>query len=129
MRCKFGVLLVDRFLIAPGLGGATTEESVYDSARMKQVPNRTEKGVGFRLRWRIRGESLEVGPLLGYECATSLRQNQNQMQFVPKTALPKNSQFFTFQRMLRTSDGDMFGEVLVVGSVSWGPSTKSITLG
>ena len=91
MRCKLGVLLVDRFLIAPGLGGATTEESVYDSARMKQVPNRTEKGVGFRLCWRIRGGSLEVGPLLGYECPTSLRQNQNQMQFVPETALPKDS--------------------------------------
>jgi hypothetical protein len=42
MRCKLGVLLVDRFLIAPGLGGATTiEESVYDSACMKQLPNRT----------------------------------------------------------------------------------------
>jgi hypothetical protein len=79
MRCKLGVLLVDRFLIAAGLGGATTEESVYDSPCMKQVPNRTEKSVGFRLRWRIRGKSLEVGPLLGYEGATSLRQNQNQM--------------------------------------------------
>ena len=88
MRCKLDVLLIGRFLIAAGLGGATTEESVYDSARMKQVLNGTEKGVRFRLRWRIRGE---IGPLLGYEYATSLRQNQNQMQFVPKTALPKDS--------------------------------------
>jgi hypothetical protein len=77
MRCTIGVLLFDRFLVAAGLGGATTEESVYDSACVKQVPNRTEKVVGVRLR--IRRESLEVGPLLGYECTTSLGQSQNQM--------------------------------------------------
>jgi hypothetical protein len=35
--------------------------------------------------------------------------------------LPKDSQFFTFQRMLWASDGDMLWKVLVVGSVSWGP--------
>ena len=55
------------------------EESVYDSACVKQVLNRTEKVVGVRLRRRIRRESLEVGPLLGYECTTSLGQSQNQM--------------------------------------------------
>jgi hypothetical protein len=79
MRCTIGVLLVDRFLVAAELGGATIEESVYDSASVKQVPNRTEKVVGVRLRRRIRRESLEVGPLLGYECTTSLGQSQNQM--------------------------------------------------
>jgi hypothetical protein len=76
MRCTIGALLVDRFLVAAGLGGATTEESVYDSACVKQVLNRTEK---VHLRRRIRRESFEVGPLLGYECTTSLGQSQNQM--------------------------------------------------
>ena len=79
MRCTIGVLLVDRFLVAAELGGATIEESVYDSASVKQVPNRTEKVVGVRLRRRIRRESLEVGPLPGYEEATSFGRNQNQM--------------------------------------------------
>jgi uncharacterized protein involved in copper resistance len=79
MRCTIGLLLVDRLLVAAGLGGATTEESVYDSARVKQVPNGTEKGVGFRLRRRIRRESFEIGPLLGYEETTSLGQTQDQM--------------------------------------------------
>jgi len=47
---------------------------------MKQLPNRTEEVVvGIRLRQRIRRESLEVGPLLGYERTTSLGQSQNQM--------------------------------------------------
>jgi hypothetical protein len=77
---------VDRFLVAgrAPTGGrsevATIEESVYDSACMKQLPNRTEKVVvGIRLVRRIRREGLEVGPLLGYECTTSLGQSQNQM--------------------------------------------------
>ena len=46
------------------------------------------------------------------------------MQFVLITPLSKNSQFFPFQWMLWASDGDMLGKVLVVGSVSGGPSTK-----
>jgi hypothetical protein len=81
--------------------------------------------VGVRLRRRIRREGLEVGPLLGYEGTTSLGHSQNQMRFALITPLPKDSQFFTFQRMLRTSDGDMLWKVLVVGSVSWGPSITS----
>lgn len=79
MRCNTGGLLVDRFLVASDLGGATTEESVYHSARVKQVLNRTELGVGFCLGQRILRESLEVGPLPGYERATSFGQNQDQM--------------------------------------------------
>lgn len=79
MRCKIGVLLFDRFLVAAGLGGATTEESVYDSACVKQVPNRTEKAVVVRLRCRIRRESLEIGPLVGYEETTSLGRTQDQV--------------------------------------------------
>jgi len=61
-------------------GVATIEESVYDSACMKQLPNRTEKiVVGVRLHRRFRREGLEVGPLLGYECTTSLGHGQYQM--------------------------------------------------
>ena len=72
-------LLANRFFAVAIRWGMAVEESVYDSASVKQVPNRTEKVVGVRLRRRIRRESLEVGPLLGYECTTSLGQSQNQM--------------------------------------------------
>ena len=75
MRCKMGVLLVHRFVVTAGLGAATTEESVYHSARVKQVSNGTKMGVEFVLRRRILRESLAVGPLLGYECATSFGQS------------------------------------------------------
>jgi hypothetical protein len=40
------------------------------------------------------------------------------MQLVSETPLPKDSQFFPFQRMMWASNGDMFWKVLVVGSVS-----------
>jgi hypothetical protein len=46
------------------------EESVYDSACMKQVVNGakgTEIVIGFRLGQRIPRAKLKVGPFLGYE--------------------------------------------------------------
>lgn len=46
------------------------EESVYHSARVKQVvngANGTEMVIGFRLGQRILRANLKVGPLLGYE--------------------------------------------------------------
>jgi hypothetical protein len=79
MRCTIGVLLVDRFLIFAGLWGATTEESVYYSACVKQVAHGTETVVEFCFGRRFLRESLEVSPLFGYERATSLGQNQNQV--------------------------------------------------
>ena len=75
MRCKMGVLLVHRFVVAAGFGAATTEESVYHSARVKQVPNGTQMSVEFVFGWWILRERLAVGPLLGYECATSFGQS------------------------------------------------------
>jgi hypothetical protein len=87
MRCKVSVLLVRSISRRAGQAPpearsevATIEESVYDSACMKQLPNRTEKvAVRVRLRRRVRREGLEVGPLLGYECTTSLGHGQYQM--------------------------------------------------
>jgi hypothetical protein len=79
MRCTIGVLLVDRFLVVAGLWGATTEESVYYSACVKQLAHGTETGVEFCFGRRFLRESLEVSPLFGYERATSLGQNQNQV--------------------------------------------------
>jgi hypothetical protein len=52
------------------------------------------------------------------------------MWFVLVTPLPKDGQFFPFQGMMWASDGDIFGEMLVVvGSVLWGPSITSIKAG
>jgi hypothetical protein len=42
---------------------------------------------------------------------------------------PKDSECFSFERMMRSSDGDMLWQVLVVGSVWWGRSTEFPTIG
>jgi hypothetical protein len=42
---------------------------------------------------------------------------------------PKDCQCFAFKRMMRSSDGDMFWQVLEMGSLSWGRSTEFRTIG
>ena len=79
MRCKIVALLTYRFFAAAVRWSAALEESIYDSACMKQVPHRTEMGVRFRWGRRTLRESIEVGPLDRYEGATSIGQNQDQM--------------------------------------------------
>jgi len=37
--------------------------------------------------------------------------------------IPKNSERLAFERMAGTDNGDSFGEVLMMGSVSYVPST------
>ena len=101
------------------------EESIDDRACMQQIPHRTEMEV--RVRWGrcTLQRRIEVGPFGRYERATSIGQNQQQMQFALKTPYPKDRQCLALKRMMWASDGDMLGQVFEVGSVSWGPSTTS----
>ena len=101
------------------------EKSIYYGTRMKQVMYRTESRVRFRLRLRSRAR--KIGPLLRYERATSIGQNEDPMELAPVVLAAKDHQFFSFKRMVRASDGDRFRQVLVMGSVSWGRSTTSTT--
>ena len=48
MRCKMVVLLGNRFFAVANRCAAAMEESVYDSACVKQVFDETERGVLFR---------------------------------------------------------------------------------
>ena len=48
VRCKMVVLLGNRFFAVVNRCGAAIEESVYDSAGVKQVCDGTEMGVVFR---------------------------------------------------------------------------------
>jgi predicted transcriptional regulator len=66
------VLLGSRFFAA-GIGcGAAIEESVYYSAGVKQVGDETEMSILFRHCCRTQCGGIEVGPLGGYERATSI---------------------------------------------------------
>jgi hypothetical protein len=99
------------------------EESIYDSECMKQVPHRAKMGVGFRRGQRTMQARIEVGPLGRNERATSIGQNQDQMELALVAPSPKDSQRSPHQRMMWASDGDMLWQVFEMGSVSWGPST------
>jgi len=60
-------LLANRFFAVAIRWGMAVEESVYDSAGVKQVGDPPERGVQFRPRQRTRREGIEVGPLGRYE--------------------------------------------------------------
>jgi len=46
------------------------------------------------------------------------------MKLTPVALPAKDHQFFSFKRMVGANNGDGFWQVLVMGSVSWGRSTK-----
>jgi hypothetical protein len=123
------VLLTYRFFAAAVRWSAAIEESIYDSECMKQVAHRTEMGVGFWWGKRTLQERIEVGPLSRYEGATSIGQNQDQMYLALVTPSTKDSQRSPHKRMMWASDGDMLWQVLVVGSVLWGPSIEGTVRG
>jgi hypothetical protein len=93
------------------------EECVDDCACMQQIPHRAEMEVRVRCGRCTLQRRTEVGPLGWYEGATSIGQNQHQMQFALKTPYPKDRQCLPLKWMMWASDGDMLGQVFEVGSV------------
>jgi len=61
------VLLNDRFIDFARRCVAAVEESVYDSACVKQVPDGAKSGVLFLRSKQTRFGGIEVGPLERYE--------------------------------------------------------------
>ena len=100
-------LLANRFFAVAIRWGMAVEESVYDSAGVKQVGDAPERGVQFRPRQRIGRGGIEVGPLGRYEGTTSIGQNQNQMGLTLITPSPKDRQCFPVKRVLRASNPDL----------------------
>jgi hypothetical protein len=116
LLCGWGVavLAVGRSEVA--------KESIHDGAGVKQVFERAE---GCRRRC---GEGLgrggQIGPIGGDQRFTAIRQDQNQMQSAMPMDVPKNSERLAFERMAGTDNGDSLGEVVMMGSVSYVPSTR-----
>ena len=98
------VLLENRFFVVANGCGAAMKESVYYSAGVKQVGDETEMRILFRHRCGTRSGGIEVGPLGGYERATSIGQNQNQMWLALMMPSPKDRQCFPLKRVPRASN-------------------------
>ena len=119
------VLLRGRFF-AVVLGWSTAlEESIDDGAGVKQVWGETQRRVRFYLGERNRRAGTEIRPLGRDEGATSIRQDQDEMKLALVTPSPKDSQGFPLKRMMGANDRDVLRQAFVVGSVSWGPLTRS----
>ena len=76
---------------------------------------------------RCAGGTLKVGPVSGDQRFTAIRQNEHEVQASRHAHFSKDLQRLPFEWVMRTRDDDAFREVLMVGSVSWCPSTTSIT--
>ncbi|MEO8541718.1 MAG: hypothetical protein ABI577_18405, partial [bacterium] len=65
---------------------------------------------------------MEIGPLGGDQGLAAVRQDENELQAGRHARLPEDLQRLSLEGMMRTRDGDAFGKVLMMGSVSWCPS-------
>jgi hypothetical protein len=105
--------------------GGAAQESIDQAAKTQQVI----KGAEERNRlWRA-GDGLVVRPVGGDQRFTAVWQNKNELQAIRHAGLTEDLQRLSVEWVMRTRDGHPFGEVLMMGSVWWFPSTQSITLG
>ena len=104
--------------------GRAAQESIGQPAKTQEVIQRADQLRRFRY---ARGLA-EVGPVGGDPRLASIRQKDNKLHASPHAHLAEDLQRLTLKGVMRTSDGDAFGKVLMMGSVSWCPSTISITV-
>jgi hypothetical protein len=97
------------------------KECIDEAAKTQQVIQRSDE-----VRWRLAVSSVEVCPLGGNQRLTAARQYDHKLQAAGHAGLPKDLQRLPMEWMMRTRDGHTFGKVLMVGSVSWFPSIRSI---
>jgi hypothetical protein len=95
------------------------KECIDEAAKTQQVIQRSDE-----VRWRLAVSSVEVCPLGGNQRFTAVRQYDHKLQAAGHAGLPKDLQRLPMEWMMRTRDGHTFGKVLMVGSVSWFPSTR-----
>lgn len=96
------------------------QESIGKLAKAQQVVKRADE-----LRnLRCAGGILKVGPVSGNQRFTAVRQNEHELQARRHAHVTKDLQRVSFKWMMGTRDGSAFGKVLMMGSVSCGPSTE-----
>ena len=118
-RCKRALLPCGGTRVLAFLYSEAAEESVYDSACMKQVFQRAECCHGMcresSLRLCKRGK---VSPVRRDKRFTAVGQDQNEKQSTVSMYRSKNRERFTFKRMARTNNSNSLRKVLMMGSVS-----------
>ena len=104
------------------------EESVYDSACVKQVFERPNCCCGRGGPLKLCGQG-KIRPLCRDHGLAAIGQDQNKIHLTFTTDRLPNSEGFALKRMTNPSYGDSLGKVLMMGSVSWFPSMRFRTNG
>jgi hypothetical protein len=101
------------------------QESIGEVAESQEVPERADQ----LRRFGCAGGFLKIRPLSGDPRLTAVGQEEHELQAGAHAHLPEDRQRLTFEGMMRTRDSDVFGEVLMMGSLSYAPSTICRTNG
>jgi hypothetical protein len=105
--------------------GRPVQESIDEAAKTQQVIPRADE----HRRLRRAGSRLKVCPVGGDQRLAAVGQKEHELQAGGHADLAQDLQRLSFEWVVRTRDGHAFGEVLMMGSVSWFPWMKSIMFG
>jgi hypothetical protein len=97
------------------------QESIGEVAETQEVPERADQ----LRRFGCAGGFLEIRPVSGDPRLTAVGQEEHELQAGAHAHLSEDRQRLAFEGMMGTRDSDAFGEVLMMGSVSYAPSTTS----
>jgi len=100
--------------------GAAAQESIDEVAEAQQILQGADQLRNLRCAAGIP----KIGPIGGDQRLTAVRQKEHQLQAGWHAHLSKDLQSSSFEWVMWTRDGDAFGKVLRMGSVSWFPSTR-----
>ena len=103
--------------------GNTAQKGIDDGTKVQQIIQRTDE-TGSPQRF---GGAFEVGPIGGGQRLAAVGQKEHELQAGGHADLAQDLQRLSVEGVVRTRNGHAFGEVLMMGSVSYAPSTPSTT--
>ena len=95
------------------------QESIGEVAESQEVPERADQ----LRRFGYASGFLIICPVSGDPRLTAVGQEDHELQAGAQPHLSEDCQRLAFEGMMQTRDSDAFGEVLMMGSLSYAPST------
>jgi hypothetical protein len=95
------------------------QQNIGEISQKQKVIQRANQG----RRHQRSGGSFEVSPFRRDQRLAAVRQNKNKLEAGGHAGLPQDFQRLTLEGVVGTRDDHAFGEVLMMGSVSYVPST------
>ena len=122
--CNVALLAGRGFCVLAVECSEAAEESVYDGACLKQVCERAQGGHGLSggSLFRLCGNG-EISPLHRDHGLAAIRQDQDEIHSTFAADRLPNDERLALKGMTSAGYGDSFRNVLMMGSVSWFPST------